>query len=67
MIQIKVNDEPIELSEQTSLTEVLIHLGYQHQSMAVALNGKLIPKSLHEQYRVQDQDILHIVMPMCGG
>jgi sulfur carrier protein len=65
---ITVNGEPLPL-EEASLGSLLVRLGYDGKArgVAVARNGKVVPRSGWAAEPVQDGDVVEIVGAVQGG
>lgn len=67
MMQLLINGESVSLEESTSLYHLLEKLGYEQNSIAVALNGTFIPRHQYKTCLVENAQELEIVSPMQGG
>lgn len=67
MIDITLNGEPHQLSENTSISDLLKFLGFQNKRVAVEVNHELIPKSQHATHYLKASDKLEIVHAIGGG
>lgn len=67
MIQIKVNDECVEIEEAATLSRLLDRLQINRPHIAVAVNEQIIPKSRHGETRLQGGDKVVIVHAVGGG
>ncbi len=66
-ISITLNGEPIALDLQHTLAE-LIHARVPHpDACAVAINGRVIPRSQHGNTPLQADDQIEIVRAVGGG
>jgi thiamine biosynthesis protein ThiS len=69
-MQILVNgDKPIELSENSVLSEIFPRLGIELNSpgIAIAVNGRIISKSLWQTHTLQAGDKVEVVRAFQGG
>ncbi|RUM90859.1 MAG: thiamine biosynthesis protein ThiS [Thiomicrospira sp.] len=66
-ITVQINDEIKAIPASLSLTDLLIHLGYQKHNFAVAINEAFVPRSQYKNTCVQADDRIEIVAPMQGG
>lgn len=67
MIQIFLNGESKELTEQINLTELLKHFSLPTERVAVELNQEVIRKKDWENIKVKDADKIEIVHFVGGG
>lgn len=67
MIEIKVNGRKCQVNAEQSLGYVVEMLGYETDVVAVAVNGRVIKKSLYGDTIIVEGDQLAIVTPMQGG
>lgn len=66
-MRITVNGESRMMDRETSIADVLNQMGYAQTSVAVALNGDFVPRSVYGNTQIRDGDTLEIVAPMQGG
>lgn len=67
MIQISVNNETQQISENTSLTDALAQWCFSNTKIAVAINNEFIPRSTYDAHRINAGDKIDIVKPVGGG
>lgn len=66
-MQVKVNKKNVEISDEM-LLEVMADLGYTDQTgIAVALNGRVIPRGKWADYFLKEGDELDIIVATQGG
>jgi len=66
-LALTLNGKPANLLDIHTVTDLLIHLGYQGKRVAVECNGQIVPRSLHAQTVLHDGDQLEIVVAVGGG
>ncbi len=66
-MDIRLNGELRSLPAAQTLSELLISEGLAGRRVAVEVNGCIIPRSQHEEYRVQEGDVIEIVHALGGG
>ena len=66
-MKIIVNDEKIELPYNSNIEDLVIHLGYQNQRIAIEINELIIPKSNHSTYLLKNQDKVEVINAVGGG
>ena len=66
-MKITINGMPIKLDSSKSINELLENQGYDDKLVAVAVNGSFVPKSLHHETMISNEDDVEIVAPMQGG
>ena len=66
-MKVLINGEERDVPEAGSVMDVLRHSGYEGKSVAVALNGDFVTRSLYAETKLKENDALEIVAPMAGG
>lgn len=66
-MQIKVNGEPQELADASSVQQLLAHLELTQGRIALELNGEIVPRSTFNAVILQDGDRVEIVQAIGGG
>ena len=66
-MKILVNSEKISLPADSSIEDLIVHLGYQNQRIAIEINESIIPKSNHSSFLLQDLDKIEIINAVGGG
>jgi sulfur carrier protein len=66
-MQLVINGENRQIESVTSVLQLLQHLGYEPNAIAVALDGRFIPRHQYETFSIQENQALDIVAPMQGG
>ena len=67
MIDITLNGRPHQLSENTSISDLLVSLNLQDKRVAVEVNRALVPRSEHAKHSLTAQDKVEIVHAIGGG
>ncbi len=66
-MKIIVNDEKIELPYNSNIEDLVIHLGYQNQRIAIEINESIVPKSNHSTHLLKNQDKVEVINAVGGG
>lgn len=67
-MQLSVNGALHRLEEPgCSLAHLLAKLGYEPESIAVAVDGCFVPRHAYADYALSDQQALEVLAPMQGG
>ena len=66
-MKIIVNGEKIELPQQSNIQDLVAHLGYQKQRIAIEINESIIPKSNHSTHLLKNQDKVEVINAVGGG
>ena len=66
-MEILVNGEKISLPEYSSIEDLIVHLGYQNQRIAIEINESIIPKSNHSLFLLKDLDKVEVINAVGGG
>ncbi|HNI62590.1 MAG TPA: sulfur carrier protein ThiS [Agitococcus sp.] len=67
MMNIQVNGEPKQVSNDCSITDLLLLLEITGRRVAVELNQEIVPKSLHTTTILQENDCVEVVHAIGGG
>lgn len=67
MIQISVNGASRELPKPVCVKELLDELNLRRDSIAVAVNGEVIPAGAHSERLLCEGDIVEIIQAVGGG
>jgi len=66
-VEILVNGEKISLPEDSNIENLIAHLGYQNQRIAIEINELIIPKSNHSSFLLKDLDKVEVINAVGGG
>lgn len=66
-ISIILNGTSYSLQEQTTLHDLLNHLGYNKEHIAIAVNNNIIPKAKYLEVWLQENDKVELVTAFQGG
>ncbi len=66
-MQLVINGKPQQVDEVTSIKDLLLKLGYETDSVAVACDGVFVSRSKYTDIQLQDGKELEILAPMQGG
>ena len=66
-MEILVNGEKISLPEDSNIEDLIVHLGYQNQRIAIEINELIIPKSNHSSFLLKDLDKVEVINAVGGG
>jgi len=66
-MQIYLNGEKRNLSDDATMSELVQQLGLGEQRFAIEVNEELVPRSSFEQYRFQPDDRVEVVQAIGGG
>ncbi len=64
---IVLNDKEIEYNGEASILELLRHMGYDRNSIAIAIDGEFLPKHKWAQHVLQTGQSIELIAPMQGG
>ena len=68
MIEITINGNNERIEDDLTLASYLEYLGLQNRkSIAIALNGEVVPRTLFPQTKISVGDSLEIVRAIGGG
>jgi len=66
-MQIYLNGEEQQISEDTTMSELLQTLDLGEERFAVEVNEELVPRSNFDQHRLQSGDRVEVVQAIGGG
>lgn len=66
-MQVLVNGNAQEVNALQTVEDLLKQLGYQHNSVAVAIDGEFLPRRLYTEKKLEEDMDLEILLPMQGG
>ena len=66
-MKLTVNRKPTEYGGEPTVTALLAHFGVNPQTVAVAVNGDVVPRTDWAQCRLRDGDTVDIVHVVAGG
>lgn len=66
-MQIQVNGEPLEVAEQSNLSDLIAQLQLAGKRIAIELNLEIIPRSAHAATLLRAGDRVEIVHAIGGG
>ena len=67
MIQVSVNGEKKEVSENLNVTELIDELGYKTKGFAVAINTTFVAIDTYGKTLINENDEIDILAPVQGG
>mgnify|MGYP003491256902 CR=1 FL=1 len=66
-MKITLNGLEQEAADQMTLLELLEKNGFQGKRVAVEVNRRIVPRSVHAEHRIEDGDHIEIVHAIGGG
>lgn len=66
-LHIHLNGRETEMDDVHTLSDLVVHLGYEGKRIAIEQNGDIVPKSLYENTRLNAGDRIEIVVAVGGG
>lgn len=67
MITVHLNNQPILILPNATLSDALNKYNYTDSHFAIAINHHFIPRSKYAETLLIDGDIIEIITPMQGG
>ena len=64
---VSVNGETRALRDDTTLAELLLDLGHEPESVAVAVNGDFVPRAIRAHRILRNGDQVTCFKPIVGG
>ena len=66
-MQLVINGEEIKVDNVNTIQDLLLKLGYEIDSVAIACDSTFISRSKYAQYKIKNGEELEILVPMQGG
>ncbi len=66
-MKIIVNGEKISLPQNSNIEDLILHLGYQNQRIAIEINESIIPKSSYSSALLKELDNIEVISAVGGG
>ncbi len=66
-MQLVINGKAQQIDDVQNIKDLLLKLGYEANSVAVACDGTFISRSKYPDFVLQDGKELEILVPMQGG
>ena len=66
-VQVKLNGEPRELPEGTTVAQAVAELTALHTGVAAAVNGDIVPRGSWEATQLRAGDQVEVVTAVQGG
>ena len=67
-MQVRINGKDTEIHESVSIVDYLTSIGFDKQvSIAVAINGEIIPKEEYGEIHLKNGDSMEVVRAIGGG
>jgi thiamine biosynthesis protein ThiS len=66
-MHILVNGTPTEVADTLTASELIAQLALANKRIALEVNGEIVPRSRHTEYRFQTGDKVEIVHAIGGG
>jgi len=64
---LQVNGEKLEVSNNTTISQLVKELGCENQRIALEVNKNIIPKSTHQEFVLNAGDKVEIIKAVGGG
>ncbi len=66
-MKVIINGQPREVDKAISICELLILLNTGPKGVAVAAQGRIVPRSQWETYILSDSEEITLITATCGG
>ena len=67
MVSVLVNENPIEIEENATLSQLLQKVNTSVEGIAIAINDEIIAKNAWESQAIKNNDIVLIIKATQGG
>jgi sulfur carrier protein len=66
-MDVQLNGQPHRLGTEQTLGQLIDSLELRRDGIAVAMNGDVVPRSSHDETRLQSGDRIEIIQAVGGG
>lgn len=66
-IELRLNGQPHTVARGCTVAALLASLGLRREGVAVAIDGRVVPRSSHEQRQLQAGEDVEVVVAVGGG
>ena len=66
-MKVQVNNKEVEMTLDSTLTQLTAQLELPVQGIAITVNNKMIPRTEWERFSLHENDNLVIIKAACGG
>ncbi|WP_455586302.1 sulfur carrier protein ThiS [Bacteroides sp.] len=66
-MKVEVNNKEVELTHESTITQLTEQLELPSQGIAIAVNNKMIPRTEWDVFVLHENDKLVIIKAACGG
>ena len=66
-MKIILNGEEKRLQAPLTVAGLLHEIGYADRRVAVEINREIVPRGRHQEYQLQDNDRVEVVLAIGGG
>jgi sulfur carrier protein len=66
-MKITLNNDPMEINDNTTVENLIQHIGFQNYQLAVAINSRVVPKTKWQQTLLHENDNIIIIKAVSGG
>ena len=66
-LQLVINGKEEQIDDVQNIKDLLLKLGYETESVAIACNGSFVSRSKYIDFQLQNGTELEILVPMQGG
>ena len=67
MLTVFINDEAVQLNHSITIEKLLLQQGQENKMLAVAVNGKFVPRAQYAQTSISHNDEIDVVTAVGGG
>jgi sulfur carrier protein len=67
VIVVQINEKSVEVKKGSTITDVVNHLGLNPKNIAIEVDGKIIPKSKHDSFVIENKSIIEVISFVGGG
>ena len=66
-LQLVINGKEQQFDDVQNIDDLLMKLGYEKDSVAIACDGSFVSRSRYSEFQLQNGKELEILVPMQGG
>jgi sulfur carrier protein len=67
MFKVSVNNQLLDIENDTTLSELIVIAGFADQMVAIAIDGEFVPKHQYQHTVLTSNTNIDIVKPIGGG
>lgn len=66
-MQVTVNSRVVDVTDDSTVRDLLAYLGYDLRAIAIAVDGVHVPRHKWSDFKIRGDQAVDVVSPMQGG